>query len=253
MIKDHQPTIFNTKQINAAVSSKKDGNLKFFEPNQSQVVKNRQKWFAKIGIQPGNAIVINVRDPKSWDQIYDATAKDRGLGFLEPKNAVVTDAIITNQKGLALCLLTADCNPVVMLDPIKNVLALVHLGWQSTAADLATKIVQHFKQIYGSNPADLLIYNGPSIRTQSYVFELPITQMDIDGWQPYLIKVDDSIGIDLVGYNRAQFINVGVLPKNIQICQVDTAKSPDYFSHYRAVRQGSDNVEGRFMTSCMLI
>lgn len=253
MIKDHQPTIFNPKQINAAVSCKKDGNLKFFESNQPQVVKNRQKWFAKIGIQPSDAIVINVRDPKSWDQICDATAKDRGLGVLKPNTAVITDAIITNQKGLALCLLTADCNPVIILDPIKNVLALVHLGWQSTAADLATKIVQHFKQVYGSNPADLLIYNGPSIRAQSYMFEPPITQMDIDGWQPYLVGVDGRICIDLVGYNRAQFIDAGVLLKNIQICQVDTAKSPDYFSHYRAVRQGNDDTEGRFMTSCMLI
>lgn len=253
MIKDHQPTIFNPKQMYAAVSSKKDGNLKFFGSNQSQVVKNRQKWFEKIGIQPGNAIVINVSDPKSWDQIYDATAKDRGAGVLKPNTAVVTDAIIANQKGLALCLLTADCNPVIMLDPAKNVVALVHLGWQSTTADLATKMVQHFKQIYGSDPADLLIYNGPSIRAQSYTFEPPITQMDIDGWQPYLVSVGGKIGIDLVGYNRAQFINAGVLPKNIQICQVDTAKSPDYFSHYRAVRQGNDDTEGRFMTSYMLV
>ncbi|MGD8374467.1 MAG: laccase domain-containing protein [Candidatus Woesebacteria bacterium] len=253
MIADHQPNIFDGKKVIAAVSSKSDGNFKPFGDNQQKAIANRQKWLQKIGILNKQLVVANVRDPAAWDIVCDVDERHCGSGVKNGKDAILADVIITNKKGVALGLLTGDCNPVVIFDPKKTVLALAHLGWQSTVVDLASKTVQHMQMVYGCNPKDLQVYNGPSVRVESYVFDPPVKQMSVKKWQLFCIKINDKIGIDLVGYNTSQLVNAGVLPKNIQICPVDTAKSLDYFSHYRATRQGSGDIEGRFMTACMLV
>lgn len=248
MIAGHQPSIFDGKKVIAAVSSKSDGNFKLFGDNQQEVATNRQKWLKNVGILDDQLVIMEVRDPQAWDVICDASKKTCSL-----KDAITTDAVITNKKGVALALLTADCNPVIIFDPKNTVLALVHLGWQSTAVNLACKTVRHMQQVYGSCPADLQVYNGPSIRVESYKFDLPIDQANVKEWQPHLVKKGNKIGIDLVGYNVGRFVGAGILLKNIQICPVDTAKSLDYFSHYRAMRQKAGEREGRFMTVCMLV
>lgn len=253
MIKADQPTIFDNKAVLAAVSSKADGNFSFLKQPPQAVIQQRQEWFASIGLELEDGVCMNVRDPETWDKIREVTIADQGAGMLEGDSAIVTDAVVTNHKGVPLMLMTADCNPVIIHDPVKEVIALVHLGWQSTAVDLARKTVEYLAKTYGSSPADLKIYNGPSIRAQSYVFSPPITQMELPGWKPYLIEVEgDKYGIDLTGYNRQQFIDAGVKPDNIQVCPIDTAASPNYFSHYRAGREGTADREGRFATVCML-
>jgi copper oxidase (laccase) domain-containing protein len=216
-------------------------------------VQNRRRFFEKLSLNFEDAVYMNVRDPAAWDLIYDASAADKGAGAHDIESAVVTDALVTNQQNLTIVLVTADCNPVIMYDPVKKVTALVHLGWQSTLANLAAKVITHLQNRYGSDPADLKIHNGPSIRAQSYAFEPPITQADMPGWQPYLVAVDGGkIGIDLTGYNMRQCIEAGVRQNNIEVCPVDTATSANYFSHYRASRQGNSDNEGRFATLCML-
>ena len=38
--------------------------------------------------------------------------------------------LITNKKGIALGILTADCAPILIYDPKKNIIAAVHAGWK---------------------------------------------------------------------------------------------------------------------------
>ena len=254
MITTDQPTIFDKKAVLAAISAKNDGNMRFSSGQPAQVIASREAWLQNVGTTAEQTVWMNVRDPQTWDMIYDATPDNFGSGMFDPATAITTDAIVTNHKNLALVLMIADCNPVIVHDPVQQAIALVHLGWQSTAANLASKVVHHLQQKYHSNPADLKIYNGPSIRAQSYTFEPPITQAGLPGWQPYLIDAGQGrVGIDLVGYNQQQFIDAGVQSDNIQISHVDTATSQHYFSHYRAAQQHADAQEGRFAALVQLI
>jgi copper oxidase (laccase) domain-containing protein len=252
MIKADQPTIFGDR-ILAAVSSREDGNMSLLHGDTSTVHRSRECFFGQSGLQLESSVLMYVGDLTVWDKIYDVTPTDHGAGLFDPKTAISTDALVTDQPGIGLALPTADCSPVIVYDPANKVLALVHLGWQSTAAKLAGKVVGHLSQQYGSDPSDLLVYNGPAIHAESYTFDPPIAQSDLPEWAPYLrAQADGKISIDLISFNRQQFVDAGVLPGNIEICPVDTAASRHYFSNYHASRMGQGAREGRFVTVCAL-
>jgi copper oxidase (laccase) domain-containing protein len=244
MITSDQPTIFDTSKVRVVVSGKADGHVKSNGPGDVDKVTANIRAIAEKADLPFDSIVaLNVAAHQdAWDEIIDITSKpDHPLIAWDER--VVADALVTNVPGLVLLLPVADCNAVAIHDPVHHVLAVVHLGWQSTIADLATKIVQHLQHTYHSSATDLRIFISPSIRAESYIFD-EVSQAEEPGWRPYLHKTEKGIGVDLPGYNRQRFIDAGVMPEHIELSPVNTETSTDYFSHYRSVRTGEP--EGRF-------
>lgn len=253
MIKHDQPTIFTTDDLIAGVSSRSDGNMKILPDDNGLAIHYRRVFMERLNLHFEDGVFLFVGDHTAWDVVHEVDEEERGAGMTGLNTAITGDALVTNEPGVALVLITGDCSPVIIHDPVKKALALVHLGWQSTAANLATKVIQRLADMYGSQPTDLRVYNGPAIHATSYAFEPPIVQTDLPEWAPYLIGLPDGkIGIDLIGYNRAQFIAAGVPEAHIQIAATDTGVSPDYFSHYRAARSGEMADDGRFATVCAL-
>ena len=63
------------------------------------------------------------------------TAEEAGRGALDRESRIpATDALVTNQPGICLMVLSADCVPVLLFEPEKRVVAAVHAGWRGTAA-----------------------------------------------------------------------------------------------------------------------
>jgi copper oxidase (laccase) domain-containing protein len=252
-IKSDQATIFDQSLVLSAISSKKDGNLSYSKETYQIVNTYRRRWLSSLDIEPEDIVCMDVCNPDSWDTIRSVTITDKGSGALDKESSITADALMTNQKGVTLMLLVADCIPVIIHDPNKGVVALIHLGWRSTVQQLATKTIKSICDKYLSDPSDMKIYVGPSIRTPSYSFKSPIEQQSQPDWKPYLKEADNNrISVNLVGYNCRKFIYAGVNPDNIQICPVNTAKSQNYFSHYRASKQKKSHQEGRFAVLCML-
>ena len=73
------------------------------------------------------------------------------------------DAIVTTRPNLAICIKTADCVPVFIVDRIKKIIAVVHAGWRGTALEITTKVVRLLHEKYGSSPRDILAAIGPAI------------------------------------------------------------------------------------------
>lgn len=243
MIKSDQPTIFDTSKVSVVLSSKDDGNTRPEWGPQEGVERAVSAMAHAAGVSPEHVIVMNAGAHQDvWDDIEDITSAV-GRGLTDPDERVEADAMVTNLPGAALLLPVADCNAVVIYDSVQHVLALVHLGWQSTAAHLATKIVQHLQQKYRSSAPDLRIYFSPAIKSESYIFE-SVAQAHDPLWKGFLHQTNKGIGVDLPGFNRQRFIDAGVLPRHIEMSPVNTATSEQYFSHYRSVRSGEP--EGRF-------
>ncbi len=243
MIKSDQPTIFDPQKVVTLLSSKSDGNTRPEWGPQADVERVVNELIRQMGESPDAVVVMNVgADQETWDKIEDVTGS-RGRGLTDPDERVVADALVTNVPGVVLMLPVADCNAVAIHDPVHNILALVHLGWQSTTAGLATKIVQHLQQKYRSSATNLRIYSSPSIKAESYIFD-EVSQANDPAWKDFLHETDKGVGVDLPGFNRARFIDAGVPPENIEMSPVNTATSDEYYSHYRSVRSGEP--EGRF-------
>ena len=73
------------------------------------------------------------------------------------------DASITDRPGLLLGVQTADCVPILIVDPRKRAVAAVHAGWRGTLGRIVEKTVGRLRLEYGSKPGGLLAALGPSI------------------------------------------------------------------------------------------
>jgi YfiH family protein len=78
------------------------------------------------------------------------------------------DAIITNQPGIMLGILVADCYPILFWDPSNSVAAAAHVGWRGAAGGLIGKVVRALGEIFGSRPGDLYCAVGPGISGKCY-------------------------------------------------------------------------------------
>ena len=78
------------------------------------------------------------------------------------------DALLTRQSGVALLVRTADCLPLVIADPSRGVVGIVHAGWRGLAAELPLRTIMAFRQLYHSAPGALRVGIGPAIRSCCY-------------------------------------------------------------------------------------
>ena len=89
------------------------------------------------------------------DKVSVMGIEDAGYGIIKPHDDYYSDAMITAQAGVMLCIHTADCVPVVLLDPVKRVVGIVHSGWIGSSKRIAGKTVRKMVDEYKSRPEDI--------------------------------------------------------------------------------------------------
>jgi YfiH family protein len=128
----------------------------------------------------------------------------------EPQDVVQgVDALVTDQRGVALFATFADCYPIVLWDPEHRSAALVHAGWRGTVARVVPAAVQAMVKEYGSKPARIRAGIGPGICGRCYeVGEEVALRFD-----PRFVSggAGDRSLLDLAAANRAQLEEAGVV------------------------------------------
>lgn len=74
-----------------------------------------------------------------------------------------SDGLITNIESASLSLRFADCTPILLYDPVKNVIGNVHSGWKGTVQKIAINGVRKMVEEYGCNTEDIICCLAPSI------------------------------------------------------------------------------------------
>jgi len=176
-----------------------------------------------------------------------------------PALACKGDASVTNSPCLLLAVQTADCVPILLVDPQKHAVAAIHAGWKGTLARITEKAVGRMRLEFGSKPGDLLAALGPAIGPCCYevgadfvtkftaqfadaseYFDEPRTgdepnplqwlSMAPPGHQP----PPRNVHLDLPKANRAQLFAAGLRLQNIFPSGLCTACHTDlFFSHRR--------------------
>lgn len=80
-----------------------------------------------------------------------------------PHEPTRADAMISATPGVFLAIKTADCLPILIVDPVRRVVAAVHAGWKGTVLRITHKTVTELEQGFGCDPSDLIIGMGPAI------------------------------------------------------------------------------------------
>jgi len=145
-----------------------------------------------------------------------------------------SDAVVTDRLGLPLLATFADCYPLVLFDPRRRALALVHTGWRGTAAGLAARAVQALEAGFGCRPRDLVAGVGPGICGRCYeVGDEVAGQFDPAVVRPSPGGPGRSL-LDLAAANRAQLEEAGVPAGSIHAHGACTRESAALPSHRRS-------------------
>ena len=181
------------------------------------------------------------------DHIHIVT-QQHTQGWREECTAIADcDALITSQRNVVLTILTADCVPILLYDPVQKVIAIVHAGWKGTAAKIAAKTVTKMATHFGSDASNILAGIGPAIGKCCYEVGEDVAKYFSEYPYGYSQKKSKYM-LDLPHINETQLCHVGVLKSNIVRSGICTACNVARFFSYRK-EQGCS---GRFMSMIVL-
>src|SRR5215470_10843265 len=129
------------------------------------VLENRRRLAAALGAGLDDFVFAR--------QVHGAGVRvvghaDRGSGAFSLDDAVEgADALVTTVPGVVLAILTADCVPIVLHDPVAGVLACVHAGWRGTVAGVTAAAVAAMQNL-GSRPSGIVAGLGPAVAASRY-------------------------------------------------------------------------------------
>jgi len=130
------------------------------EDDPVRVTENRRRFAAAAGYAPETLITAQ--------QVHGARLAwvgraDRGCGALDWASAVPeTDGLLTAEPGVPVAILVADCAAMLIADPVRRALALVHAGWRGALDRIASAAVRALAEA-GSRPEDLRVGISPTL------------------------------------------------------------------------------------------
>lgn len=230
--------------------------------SNSAVVQNRRRFLKKLGLGTNSWTLVTLRQIHS-DLIHKIDGP--------PEHTLAGDGMITNAPELLLAIQTADCLPVLLVDPKKRAVGAFHAGWRGTVQRIVEKGVGEMQRWFGTRPRDLVAAIGPGVhaccyevgeevrmRFESqfaYAGELFSELKDSDPVRekyPLLFLTARAPGhsdlpiklfLDLVKANRRQLLDAGVAEKNITASPLCTSCRSDLLFSYRKER----GVTGRLL------
>jgi YfiH family protein len=188
------------------------------------VAENRRRLAGFFGVATDALVVVR--------QVHGATAAIVDAAT-RPNEA---DALVTADPRVVVCVLVADCVPVVVLDPTARVLAVVHAGWRGTVAGVVGATVERMVQL-GAEPRRCVAAMGPCISGQGYqVGDEVAAALDQVGCAAAVRP--DGAGRHLADLSvacRLQLAAAGVPPASVVLPTAYTDKGQRFFSD-RAAR-----------------
>lgn len=163
------------------------------------------------------------------------------------------DALVAARRGVALAILTADCVPLVIVDPASGGLAAVHAGWRGTLAGVLAAAIARLVEETGADAAALRVVAGPAIRACCYEVgpevEAAFLAQDAAAEQWFHRPASGRPRLDLIAANQAQAVARGVAAAQFLDLDVCTRCHNDLFYSYRAEGPGT----GRIVTLAAVV
>ena len=163
----------------------------------------------ELNIETSKMIMANQHHT---DKVRKVGMENAGYGIIKPFDDDYSDALITNREGVMLCVHTADCVPVVLLDPVKRVIGVVHSGWVGSSKRIAGKTARKMMDEYQCRPEDIICAIGPYNHSCCYevgedvleAFRESFSEMECgmlfkkkNDWGKYMLDLGNAVSISL--------------------------------------------------------
>ncbi len=223
-------------------------NLGFTEwDTKENVLENRRRFQSALGAS-GLRLISLKQIHSDVIHLFDAAPTEPCRG----------DASVTNRPGLLLGVQTADCVPILLVDPNKRAVAAIHAGWRGTLQRIVVKAIGQLQMQFKSKPPDLFAAIGPSIGGCCYEVGTEVATQFLSqfaeapewfdefhtGDEPNPIQwlnmmppghqpPPKSVLLDLRKANHAQLLGAGLRAPNIFVSDLCTACRCDLLFSYR--------------------
>ncbi|MER6789765.1 peptidoglycan editing factor PgeF [Streptomyces sp. NPDC000658] len=183
---------------------------------------NRELAAKSLGLDPGRVVWMN---QVHGDEVAEVA------GPWTTAHAPAVDGLVTATRALALAVLTADCVPVLLADPVAGVVAAAHAGRPGMVAGIVPAAVDAMKRL-GADPARIVARTGPAVCGRCY--EVPeAMRAEVAAAEP-AAHAETSWGtpaVDVTAGVHAQLDRLGVHDR--ESSPVCTRESDDHFSYRR--------------------
>jgi len=223
------------------------------DDSRATVERNRAAFLHELGVSDDPWPLITLRQVHS-DIIccVDSPAESHLVG----------DGLITATPGLLLAIQTADCLPIILVDPKRRAVGVFHAGWRGTVKRIVEKGVGEMRRRFGSRPRDLKAAIGPGIQGCCYAVGAEVREKfasqfayaeklfhEVEESDPVREKypmlfltarapghsaLPKKIFLDLVEANRRQLLAAGVPAQSIEANPLCTNCRTDLLFSYRA-------------------
>jgi YfiH family protein len=203
---------------------------------QAHVPFNRELVATTFGFESQQLLTM---DQVHGDRIWII---DKPLSTPELPSNCSSDALLTDQRDIAIGVLTADCVPIVLVDPKRMAVGIIHAGWRGTLLGIAPKALQEMTRHFGTHPEELLVAIGPSIDECCYeVDEAVIAPFRSSGWNWRSFSKPKGKGKWLMNLARAnieQMRDLGMREEKCCWVRLCTRCNNDILFSYRAEGPG---------------
>lgn len=202
------------------------------------VLKNRKLLAGKLNIEPQNFVFMNQTHSSNVSYI-DKSDETEDLGFYSDATALKnTDSVFTDNPEKILCVMTADCCPVLFYEPVSKIIGAVHCGWRSTVDRI---IIRTFDKIKSRNNLfeieKTIVFIGPHICGRCYEVGIDFKNqlaLNYPDYQKFLKNYDTKYFFDIKDAVRSELTDCGISKNNIVDSDICTIENQTEFYSYRA-------------------
>jgi len=237
----------------------------------SAVERNRGVFLGELGA---------VNNPQSktrfqpWPLVTLRQVHSDIIRFVDspPEAQLVGDGLVTSTPGLLLGIQTADCLPIILVDPKRRAVGVFHAGWRGTVKRIVEKGVGEMRRCFGSRSQDIKAAIGPGIHGCCYEVGAEVREKfesqfvyaeklfrEVEESDPVREKypmlfltarapghsvLPKKLVLDLVEANRQQLLAVGVPARSIEASPLCTNCRTDLLFSYRAEKGKTGRMMG---------
>ena len=177
----------------------------------------------------------NAKDLAIPEQVHSTVVEFARFPGMYP----AADGLVTTNSNILLTLKVADCVPVYLYEPRKNMIGLVHSGWRGTVGKIVPNSIQ-LMQKNGAETGEIRCFLGPAIGICCYEVGVEVAhkfdneaKMKLED-RKWKVGLHDQISLQLA--------SSGIPEENIQTSDMCTYESRDCHSY----RRDGDNVGRMF-------
>jgi purine-nucleoside/S-methyl-5'-thioadenosine phosphorylase / adenosine deaminase len=167
------------------------------------------------------------------DQVIVVSSQNSNSEMSTDRVVGIGDALVTDISGKFLIIQLADCQSVLLYDPIQRVVANVHCGWRGSLKNILERTVHVMHKCFQCNRTDIVAGIGPSLGPCCAEFVNYRNEIPEEFWR--YRSADDHF--DFWAISRDQLVAAGVLRENIETGNICTKCNSGAFFSYRAERQ----------------